>query len=108
MFLPPSPWAQGLSKELSLDYFNVRNSHFSFHLSVRHLDLRLKSSMSNVSLNHYSLADTSNGKQDCVMVSAASGVAGATQPALNPTVSLALWLGSTPIPLQTVEIWSLP
>ena len=42
------------------------------------------------------------------MVSAALGVAGATQPVFNPTVSLTLCLGSTPVSLQTVEILSLP
>lgn len=77
-FFPPSARAQGLSKELSLDYFNMRNSRFSPLCIVRNLNLRLESNMSVVSLNYYSLADTSNGKQDCIMVSAALGVAGAT------------------------------
>lgn len=43
---------QGLLKELSLEYFNMRNSLFSPCLIVRNLYLKLKSSMNIVSLNH--------------------------------------------------------
>lgn len=105
---PKGTWAERLSKESPLDYFNMRNSWFSPRLIVRNLDSRLKSSMRIVSLNHDSLADISNGKQECIMVSAALGVGGAAQPVFNPTASLPLWLGSTPVSLQTVEILSLP